>query len=551
MGFNPEAARGCLLPQSYLGYNSCMTITLSNALPKDAVRIVVLRTGGNRAAHPFLRDVSKEDKKYLEKILKRIEKKQESSSVILLPASGVCVFFVFLDPNASWRKTILKMRQVIVVARKERARKLAVRLEDFIPLEAKYPAAYQGNERQTPSLANAESSASRKLLTGCMPKGDAVSLETVAEVMALQFELANFDFVEHKTSPREGWSFVNDVLIHADTTLIHADIKKAIERGRIIGEETNGARRLSNTPGGLMTPQKLADAAVRAGKISGFKTKILKEAEIRKLKMGGVIGVSQGSSERPRFIVMEYFGGKKNEKPVVLVGKGVTFDTGGLNLKPTEHIYEMHMDMSGGAAAIHALAAIAKMKVKRNVVGLVPAVENMPSGSSYHPGDLLKTMSGKTIEVLNTDAEGRIILADALYYAKRYNPDLIVDIATLTGSAMAALGQRASAIFSTDENVKKRMEESGETVGDFVWPLPLWEEYEEEIQGTFGDVANAGKTRYGDAINAAVFLWQFIKGENWVHLDIAPRMTSIESEFLAKGAAGASVPLLSYFLSRK
>ena len=233
---------------------------------------------------------------------------------------------------------------------------------------------------------------------------------------------------------------------------------------------------------------------------------------------------------------------------MVLVGKGVTFDTGGLNLKREDAIYEMHMDMSGGAAVIHAIASLARLKVKHNVIGLVPAVENMPSGKSYHPGDLLKTMSGKTIEVLNTDAEGRIILADSLTYAHRYKPRLVIDVATLTGSALAALGQRASAIFTTDMETEKKLREVGEKTGDFVWPLPLWEEYEPEIKGTFGDIANLGKTRYGGAITGAVFLWQFIKEYPWVHIDIAPRMTATEDEFLAKGSAGPSIALLVNFL---
>jgi leucyl aminopeptidase len=276
--------------------------------------------------------------------------------------------------------------------------------------------------------------------------------------------------------------------------------------------------------------------------------------------MGGIIGVARGSSERPRFIVAEYLAGRKKERPIVLVGKGVTFDTGGLNLKPEQGMGEMHMDMSGGAAVIHIISALARLKIKKNIVGLVPAVENMPSGSSYHPGDMLKTMSGKTIEVLNTDAEGRIILADALAYAQKfYSPRLVIDIATLTGAAISALGQRASAIFTNTPRLENILRETSEQTGDFVWPLPLWEEYEEEIKGTFGDVANIGKTRNGGAITAAVFLWQFIKEAPnhsdkkptpWVHLDIAPRMTTIDGEYLSKGAAGASINLLTQFLSK-
>ena len=211
---------------------------------------------------------------------------------------------------------------------------------------------------------------------------------------------------------------------------------------------------------------------------------------------------------------------------------------------------DMHMDMSGAAAVISTLGLAGKLKLKKNIVGLIPAVENMPSGSSYRPGDVLKTMSGKTIEVLNTDAEGRIILADALSYAKKYNPRLVVDVATLTGAALVALGQRASALFTKDEKLEKLFRELGEESGDYLWPLPLWDEYEDEIKGTFGDWANIGKNRYGGAITGAMFLYQFAKDFPWVHLDIAPRMTSIEGEYLAKGAAGAPVRLLIKVLER-
>ena len=202
------------------------------------------------------------------------------------------------------------------------------------------------------------------------------------------------------------------------------------------------------------------------------------------------------------------------------------------------------MDMSGGAAVIHAIAAIATLKIKKNVIGLIPAVENMPSGTSFRPGDILKSMSGKTIEVLNTDAEGRIILADALTYAKKYNPRMVVDVATLTGAALVAVGQKASALFSKDENLIKLFRNLGEETGEYVWPLPLWDEFEDDIKGTFGDIINTGKTRYAGATLGAIFLYQFAKDYPWVHLDIAPRMTSTEGEYLAKGSVGAPIRLL-------
>ncbi len=233
------------------------------------------------------------------------------------------------------------------------------------------------------------------------------------------------------------------------------------------------------------------------------------------------------------------------------MGKGVTFDTGGINLKPTDAILGMNMDMSGGAAVIHTLIAAARLKLRKNIVALIPAVENAPSGSSYRPGDVLRSMSGKTIEVRNTDAEGRIILADALTYAKRYRPALVVDVATLTGSAVVALGERAIALFTQDEKLEQTFRLLGEESGDYVWPLPLWDEYDEDIKGVFGDVANVGKTRYGDAILAAVFLKQFVADAYpWTHLDIAPRMTALPDEFLAKGSAGAPVRLLVKLLEK-
>lgn len=293
-----------------------------------------------------------------------------------------------------------------------------------------------------------------------------------------------------------------------------------------------------------MTPSVLANEARKVAAKLPIKVKILGVSEMQKLRMGGVLGVGKGSAFPAKFIVMEYFGGKKGDAPTVLVGKGVTFDTGGINLKPGDSMLGMNMDMSGGAAVIHALAAAARLKVKKNIVVLVPAVENMPSGTSYRPGDILRSMSGKTIQVDNTDAEGRIILADALTYAKRYHPALVVDVATLTGAALVALGERASALFTQDGDLERRFRELGERSGDYVWPLPLWDEYDAEIKGTFGDVSNLGKTRWGGAITAAAFLKQFADGYPWVHLDIAPRMTAVEGEYLAKGAAGAPVRLL-------
>lgn len=368
----------------------------------------------------------------------------------------------------------------------------------------------------------------------------------LGRLVAVEMNLANFEFVTYKTPPKGGFNFIEEIVIAGAVT---SEFKKGVAAGEIIAAEVNATRELANTPGGDMTPESLATAAIQAAKGTTVKVKVLGKAEIEKLGMGGVLGVARGSSEEPRFIIAEYMGGRKAERPIVLVGKGVTFDTGGLNLKPADGIYEMHMDMSGGAAVIHAVVLAAKLGLKKNVVALVPAVENMPSGSSYHPGDILKTISGKTIEVLNTDAEGRIILADGLGYAKKYNPRLVIDVATLTGAAMVALGQRANALFTTDARVEKLARDIGEKTGDYCWPMPLWEDYEQEVKGTFGDWANLGsKARIGGAITAAVFLWQFAKDYPkdcpWLHIDMAPRMTAVEGEALSKGATGTPVQQL-------
>ena len=352
--------------------------------------------------------------------------------------------------------------------------------------------------------------------------------------------MANFEFNQYKTKPEEGWDLIEEIIFLGPKNI---KIQKGIERGQIIAKEINGCRISSNTPGKDMTPSVLADSAKDAAKGFGIKIKILEAEDMEKLGMGGILGVSQGSIEKPKFIILEYRG-KASGKPIVFIGKGVTFDSGGINIKPSDGMSDMHMDMSGGAAVIHTLCAIAKLKMKKNVIGIIPAVENMPSGTSMRPGDILKTMSGKTIEVLNTDAEGRIILADALTYSERYEPKLVVDVATLTGAAIVALGQRATALFTKDENLVQVFKRAGEEVGEYVWPMPLWDEYEEDIKGTFGDVANISKTRYGGAIMGAMFLYQFAKNFPWVHLDIAPRMTAIEGEYLAKGAIGTPVRLL-------
>lgn len=373
--------------------------------------------------------------------------------------------------------------------------------------------------------------------------------EEIASLAAQNFAMADFEFITFKTRPKDGWPRIEEVHWCGAA---QKSIYDAAERGKIIGEAVNACRELANTPGGDMTPMKLAKAAKTAAAKLPITIKTLGREDMEKLGMGALLGVAKGSTEEPSFTIMEYKGGKG--KPIVLAGKGITFDSGGLNIKPEASMYEMHMDMSGAAAVIHTIVLAARLKVKKHVIALVPSAENMPGNNAYRPGDVLKSLSGKTIEVLNTDAEGRLILADALTYAKRLNPAAVIDVATLTGAVIVALGLHASGLMTKDDELADALLASGEKTGDLAWRLPLWDEYEDSVKSTFADVANVpgngSSSRYGGAINGAMFLWQFAKELEvpWAHLDIASRMTAAPGDELAKGAAGAPVRLLLDFI---
>ena len=413
------------------------------------------------------------------------------------------------------RKFILLCRSIVAAAKANKSKKIAIQFD-------RSPELFKNLHEITP--------------------------EHISQSAAENFEMANFEFNAFKTKPKEGWHTVEEILLYGKSS---PSTEKAVKKGQEIGRAINACRMLANTPGGDMTPTLLAAAAKQAVRGLPVKVTTLGRKEMQKLGMGAVLGVAKGSSEEPTFTILEYKGGKG--KPIVLVGKGVTFDSGGLNLKSSSGIYEMHMDMSGAAAVIHAVALVARLKLKRQVIGLIPAAENMPGNNAYRPGDVLRSLSGKTIEVLDTDAEGRLILADALTYAKRFKPAVVIDVATLTGAAISALGLYASALLTRDDVLAERISRDAEASGDYVWRLPLWDEYEERVKGTFADLKNVpgGSTsRYGGAIDGGMFLWQFAKELDcpWAHLDITPRMTDAPGEGLAKGAAGASVRLLVRFI---
>lgn len=371
-----------------------------------------------------------------------------------------------------------------------------------------------------------------------------ISDHELGRILAENFEMANYEFRKYKTPPKEGFPTIQSIYVQGATT----DAKKGFKEGKIIATEINYCRDLANTPGGDMTPTILANSAKLQLKGTSATVTVLSVAEIKKLKMGLILGVDKGSIEPAKFIIVEYWGAGKTskEKPIVLVGKGITFDTGGINLKPSDALMGMNHDMAGGASVIATVAIIAKLKLKKNVIALVPAVENAVSGSAYRPGDILHAMNGKTVEIFNTDAEGRLILGDALTYAERYDPRLVIDVATLTGAALVALGKRASAIMTRTPSLENLLRDLGEKSGEYVWPLPLWKEYEAEVRGIHADLANATIGRPGGGtINGGIFLAQFAeKFPQWAHIDIAPRMESIPDDMLAKGATGTPIRLL-------
>lgn len=329
-----------------------------------------------------------------------------------------------------------------------------------------------------------------------------------------------------------------------------ADIRKAREGAKIgqaVSEAAKMARDMVNTPAADMTPAVIADIAKKLGRSHGLKVKVLERKDMEKLGMGALLGVSSGSVQPPKLIIVEYRRGGRRPF-IALVGKTITFDSGGISLKPAENMDKMKDDMSGGAAVLGAIRAAAELDLPLNIVGLLPATENMPSGSAYKPGDVLKTRSGRTIEIVNTDAEGRLILADALSYACRYKPSAILDIATLTGACRIALGQEAIGMLGTDDDLKEKVKSAGDRTGERVWELPLWEGYYELIKSDIADMKNSGG-RDGGAITAACLLSRFVEKHPWVHLDIAATAwTDKDRPYIPKGATGIGVRLLVQLL---
>ncbi len=383
------------------------------------------------------------------------------------------------------------------------------------------------------------------------PKLQSLGSTWFYRTLAENLTLASYEFTHYKTKKDDSKSLKEIVVCGA----LDKEVEAAFKTGLIVGEAANTTRDIANQSASDMTPTALGLAAKQA--IAGTKAtiKVLNETELKKLKMNLLLAVGGGTKIETKLIVIEYYGAGKGTtknlaKPLILIGKGITYDTGGLNVKPSGSMHDMHLDMSGGAAIIGAMSAIAKLGLKKNVIGIIPAAENAVSSEAMRAGDIVTAMNGKTVEILHTDAEGRLVLADALTYSERFNPGTILDVATLTGAALSALGQQASAFMTKDETLETKLRALGEESGDLLWPLPLWDEYQSTIKSHRADISNIATnfSRFGGTIEGGAFLHNFApKNVPWAHIDMAPRMDSIPSDKLAKGATGEPVRLLVRF----
>lgn len=324
-----------------------------------------------------------------------------------------------------------------------------------------------------------------------------------------------------------------------------ADGEKAIAEALAIADGMKLTRDVANLPGNICTPTYLAECAQSLTKEQSKLTcKVIDEAELKKMGAGAFVAVSQGSDEPGKLISIDYKGGKTGQAPIVLIGKGITFDTGGISIKPSDAMDEMKFDMCGAATVLGVMSAVAKMALPINVIGLIAAAENMPSGKATRPGDVVTTLSGQTVEILNTDAEGRLVLCDTMTYAEQFEPDVVIDIATLTGACIIALGHHASGLLSNHNPLANELLDAGENTGDRAWRLPLWDEYQEQLDSAVADVANIGGRPAG-TITAACFLSRFAKKFRWAHLDIAGTAWKSGKQ---KGATGRPVPMLMQYL---
>ena len=434
----------------------------------------------------------------------------------------------------------------------------AIKAGDLDPKPGKLLHAYKpaGIVATRVILAGAGDGSARRVHAAiCAAAGSLRSVSTVKRLAVVLPQGAGDDLVRAAVTATAEASYVYVVTKskpegrEIDTIIIGvpdaAPARKAFESAKAAATGIEFARELGNLPPNLATPTRLGEEAKKLAKTYGFGCEVFGPKEIAKLGMGAFMAVAQGSEQPARFIVLEYKGGAANEAPVVLVGKGITFDSGGISIKPAPEMDEMKFDMCGAASVLGTFRSIGESKPRVNVVGLIPSCENLPDGRAVKPGDIVKTMSGQTVEILNTDAEGRLILCDALAYAERYKPSCVVDIATLTGACVVALGFVRSGLFSPDDALAQELLAAGEKSLDTAWRMPLDDEYAEGLKTNFADVANVTGGRWGGAITAAKFLQRFTAKYPWAHLDVAGTASKGGAQ---KGATGRPVGLLFQFL---
>jgi len=373
---------------------------------------------------------------------------------------------------------------------------------------------------------------------------DNTDIGTRIEQIIIQTTHSNYQPDSLKTKKEEKKSQLRKITLFVPERRDMTAGKQALQDGQAIAAGVKMARELGDLPGNICTPSYLAAQATEIAADFGMKIKVLNEKAMERLSMDALLSVSRGSRQEARLIILEHRGGSKKAAPVVLVGKGLTFDAGGISLKPSSAMDEMKYDMCGGASVLGTMRAIAEMNLSLNVIAIVPSSENLPDGNANRPGDIVTSMSGQTIEILNTDAEGRLILCDALTYAERFKPSTVIDVATLTGACVVALGAHASAVFSKDKSLTEELVNAGNESQDRVWPMPLWDEYNQQLKSNFADMANIGGRKAG-AVTAACFLARYTENYDWAHLDIAGTAWLSGSK---KGATGRPVRLLCEFL---
>ena len=370
-----------------------------------------------------------------------------------------------------------------------------------------------------------------------------ISAEGAAQAVAEGALLGLYSFRKHITKEAEHGDIKQLTIVAADKTE-SPRLERGCNKGKVLAEATNLARDMVNEPANYMTPGDMAGMAAELAESYGLKLKVLERKQMQELGMGALLGVAGGSRQPPKFIILRYRGGDSAEADMVLAGKGVTFDSGGISIKPSRKMDEMKGDMAGGAAVMAAMSAIAQIKPRVNVTALIPATENLPSGSALKPGDIVTAINGKTIEIISTDAEGRLILADALGYAEKLGAKVIIDVATLTGACQVALGDVVTGAFGNNQGLVDKVIAAGDEAGELIWQMPMYDQYKEQNKSDVADIKNVGG-RYAGAITAAQFLAEFVGDTPWVHLDIAgTSMSEKERAYLVKGATGVPVRTL-------